>query len=59
MKVDVSFNQEIQNVCTEESSKDFNRNDGQRNVWGRTGTAHDPKHTTSCVRYGGDIVVHQ
>ena len=33
------------------------QNDGKRRVWRRKGTAHDPKHTTSSVKYGGGSVM--
>ena len=26
-------------------------------MWGREGTAHDPKHTTSSVKHGGGSVI--
>ncbi len=34
-------------------------NNGKKKVWGRLGTAHDPKHTTSSVKHGGAVWWHE
>ncbi len=34
-------------------------NNGKKKVWGRLGTAHDPKHTASSVKHGGAVWWHE
>ncbi len=44
-------------LWTDETKINLYQSDGNRRVWRRKGTAHDPKHTTSSVKHGGGSVM--
>lgn len=44
-------------LWTDETKINLHQSDWKRRVWRRKGTAHNPKHTTSSVKYDGDCSV--